>query len=474
MATRQTCSCGKPLSQYNPTGRCSASCTSLSEPVIPPHVWDDPQLAAALASGELGAFSKQFRAALGMSQIQFSRLTGLTQSHVSMLEVGSRRLSPERAQEFMARLAIPSHIRAAAPGAPAVLQQPGADHTHRGGGLPELAAQAAAQSLRFADEQLAAGSLDYGTVDRLTNSITSIAIDYVHAPIESVFIRLLSMRDELFGHLRGMQKPDETKELLFLAGTTCLLMAHASQNLGDESSAHAQIKTAWTLADRANHNGLKAWTRGTAALIAEWSSHPHSAVTHTKGALENAPAGESRVRIAAIQARTAARIGNRALALSSLSTVRLAGEQQSAAGTQQLERFGGLLSFPTAKQDYYIGGTYTLLGEYEKAERHAQAAISAYETGPAHERSYGDEALARMDIVTSRIATNELDGAAEELTKILEMPQELRIRQLGTAVGNVAALLSHPRFQGSGKARELTDAALQYHAIDTTVKAPLS
>ncbi|MFF8617910.1 helix-turn-helix domain-containing protein [Streptomyces sp. NPDC015350] len=471
MTPRQTCSCGNPLSQYNRTGRCNTCRTSPPAPVIPPNIWEDPRLIAALADGDLGQLSKQFRAAAGMNQIDFGKLTGLPQSYVSMLESGRRRLSPGKAQEVLARMAAPTHLDGAVPSAPDVFQQTATGHSHHGG-LTELAAQAAAQSLQFADEQLAASGLQYGTADRLRNTIAGIATDYVHAPIESVFLRLLPTRDELFGHLRGLQKPDDTKELLFLAGTTCLLMAHASQNLGDESSAHAQIKTAWTLADRANHNGLKAWTRGTAALIAEWSAHPHSAVTHTKGALEYAPTGESRIRIAAIQARAAARTGNRELALRSLKSLNLAREQQPETG-HQLEQFGGLLTFPSAKQDYYIGSTYALLGDHKQAEKHARTAVTAYETGPAHERSYGDLALARLDIATSRIARNELDGAAEEIKRILEMPHELRIRQLGTAIGNVAALLSHPRFQGNRTANELTDAALEYHAIDTTAKAPL-
>ncbi|MFF2013812.1 hypothetical protein ACFVWY_32760 [Streptomyces sp. NPDC058195] len=113
-----------------------------------------------------------------------------------------------------------------------------------------------------------------------------------------------------------------------------------------------------------------------------------------------------------------------------MNTVRLAREQQPATADQHLDQFGGILSFPTAKQHYYVGGTYTLLGEYKEAERYAQEAISAYENGPAHERSYGDEALARIDVVKSRIATNQLEGAAEELTRILSMPADLRIRQL--------------------------------------------
>ncbi|MFF3957486.1 helix-turn-helix domain-containing protein [Streptomyces sp. NPDC001890] len=427
-----------------------------------------------MAAGELGELTKRFRHVARLTQSEFSRLTGLSQSHLSLIEGGRRRPSDAKKKEVLDRLAIPDHLRTTGPGAPTVLPSVGESDDSHCGDLPGLAVRAAAQSLEFADEQLGSGSLHYGTTERLRTTIAVIAIDYVHAPVESVFLRLLNARDELFGHLRQQQKPDETKELLFLAGTTCLLMAHASQNLGDERSAHAQIKTAWTLADRANHNGLKAWTRGTAALVAEWSAHAQSAVSHTRGALKYAPTGESRARIAAIQARSAARTGDRHLALTSLEALWQAREQLPETDSLQVEQFGGLLTFPVAKQDYYIGGTYALLGDYQQAEKHALAAITAYQTGPAHERSYGDEALARLDITTARIAMNALEGASEELTKVLEMPQELRIRQLGTAVRNVAALLKHPRFHGDRQARELVDAAFEYHAIDTTAKASIS
>ncbi|MFD4621497.1 hypothetical protein [Streptomyces sp. NPDC058475] len=91
--------------------------------------------------------------------------------------------------------------------------------------------------------------------------------------------------------------------------------------------------------------------------------------------------------------------------------------------------------------------------------------------GPKEQRSYGDEALARLDIVTARIAAGEIEGAGEQLQPILELPGDRRIRQLGDAVQGVARLLEEPRFARSRVARELADATRGYQVIDTRAKA---
>ncbi|MFB6718297.1 MULTISPECIES: XRE family transcriptional regulator [unclassified Streptomyces] len=324
---------------------------------------------------------------------------------------------------------------------------------------------AAAESLDFVS-QYSTGATPPGEVDDIRREIAAIATEYVHSPLEPVFTRLLATRGKLFTLLRGQPKPREALHLFFLTGTTCLLLAHASQNLGDETAAMAQIRTAWTCADRADHNGLRAWVRGTAALIAEWSPQAQAALTHTQSALAYAPTGESRIRIAAIQARAAARVGDE-----QLDVLRHAREEWPDA--DGLEQFGGLLRFPTEKQAFYIGGTYTLLGSYERAERHAAEAIALYEQGAPEAYSYGDVALARLDIVTARLALGEVEGASEELKKILELPAQLRIRQLGTLVQRVAKLLTHSKFDGNRTARELADAAVSYRTMDTQPKAPL-
>ncbi|WP_406432235.1 hypothetical protein OHB00_06665 [Streptomyces sp. NBC_00631] len=135
-----------------------------------------------------------------------------------------------------------------------------------------------------------------------------------------------------------------------------------------------------------------------------------------------------------------------------------------------LTRFGGLLTFPEAKQHYYIGGTFALLGEHRLAEQHAATAIELYEAGPPEQRSYGDEALTRLDIATARITAGEIEGAGEHLRPVLDLPVDQRIRQLGDAVQSVARLLEQPRFARNPVARELAEAARGYQAIDTRTK----
>ena len=118
-----------------------------------------------------------------------------------------------------------------------------------------------------------------------------------------------------------------------------------------------------------------------------------------------------------------------------------------------------------------MGGTFALLGEHQRAEKHATAAIELYESGPREHRSYGDEALARLDIVTARIVAGEIEGAGEQLQPLLELPANRRIRQLGDAMEGVAMLLEEPRLARSRLARELADATRGYKAIDTPAKA---
>lgn len=72
--------------------------------------------------------------------------------------------------------------------------------------LYELATQAAAQSLRFAEAVTRSNVSDI-ELEGLESRITRIATDYVHAPLYSLFQDLLSTRDQLFALLSGHQPP---------------------------------------------------------------------------------------------------------------------------------------------------------------------------------------------------------------------------------------------------------------------------
>ena len=481
--------CNCRLSQYNDADLCAACsrrlCSASSPaPCVPDRVWHDATVQSAVASWDFGRVSSLIREQAGLRQEDMAALTGLSQGFLSMLESGTRRLTNiDKVTQFLKGIGAPRELlpplarelSASAAltllGAPQATKALGTDtDSPHVSDLRSLAAQAAAQSLQFA-EIVAPSNVTDESLEDLTYEVARIATDYVHAPLQPLFNDLLSTRDRVFALLRGRQYPRQTRDLFLLAGTSCLLLAHASQNLGDHRSAMAQIRTAWTCAEQADHTGLRAWAKGTTALIAEWSPHQQLALKHTRQAAQFAPAGEERIRIAAIEARAAARIGTRERALAALHDLQQAREQQTAPGG--LTQFGGILTFPEAKQEYYIGGTYALLGDHAQAEKHATAAIALYESGAKEDRSYGDEALARLDIVTARLATGEVEAAGEQFQQVLQIPTQLRIRQLGSAVQRVGTLLRHPRLAGNRTACELADAARSYQVIDTTPKVSL-
>jgi len=167
-----------------------------------------------------------------------------------------------------------------------------------------------------------------------------------------------------------------------------------------------------------------------------------------------ATAGEQQVRLAAIEARCAARIGRADAAHAAITRSIQAAE---AAAHDELTMLGGALRFPPSEMAYYLGSTHRLLGEHEHAQRWALEAISAYETGPATERSYGDEALARADVAIGRIHSGELDGAKEILTPVLRLPSEQRIQPIADGLRAVDTALSNTHYANDPTTVELSE-----------------
>ena len=91
-------------------------------------------------------------------------------------------------------------------------------------------------------------------------------------------------------------------------------------------------------------------------------------------------------------------------------------------------------------------------------------AIGLYETGPVEQRSYGDEALARVEVTTARLALDDLHGAHEALRPVLELPPERRIEQLAVGLVRVRSTLALPRYARVQIAREIIQEVDQYQA----------
>lgn len=323
----------------------------------------------------------------------------------------------------------------------------------RGVDAHRLAASAAHASLEFAgwaDAEHVAPTV----VEHVSRELSRIAVDYVASPLFPLFCDLVGLRDSLFDLVRGRPNPRQARELFFLTGTACVLLAHASQNLGSPCAAMAQTRAAWACAQQADHHGLRVWVRGTQALIAEWTRRPAEAVAFATSGQTYRAGSDSHVRLAAIEARALARLGDVSAALTALGKARKVREAP-ALSSDDLTAFGGLLTFPTAKQRYYAGSTLTLVRRYQDAECTALEAIATYESGPPQHRSYGDEALARVDVATARLAAGGLDGACEALGPVLALPLTHRIQQVSDSLTRIRPTLDSPRYAHAPAALDL-------------------
>jgi len=316
-----------------------------------------------------------------------------------------------------------------------------------------MVASAARDSLEFASwadtDQVARVTLDH-----LTYELSRIAVDYVHAPLLPLFRDLVNLRDTTKSLLQRGPNPRQARELFFLAGVTCTLLAQATQNLGDSGSARAQARSAWSCAEQADHDGLRAWVLGTQALIAEWSRKPDEAVRLAREGHRYATSCESLVRLACIEARAAARAGDARAAGAAVEKARRVRDGR-AGHCDDLESFGGLLTFPVVKQTYYAGSTLVLVGRHHDAERSALEAIQMYEIGPADDRSYGDEALARVDVSAARLGVSDLHGAQAALEPVLQLPPDQRIEQISVGLARTRALLAVPQYARARVAVEI-------------------
>jgi hypothetical protein len=313
---------------------------------------------------------------------------------------------------------------------------------------------AAARSARFG-QRADGNEISDLALEQLRLRLAQLSAGYVHTPIWPVFTELTSLRDDVFDLLEAPD-PARTADLYEIAGTACAMLAHASGNLGFVNEAGLQAHTALICARRADHAALAAWALGVRALQAEWHGRAPEALTYLERAGREFAGGGSRggtmpAWLAAIDARAQASLGRPKEATAALARVDHAGP----GGSSGLDAIGGIFTFPEAKQLFYSASTFRRLGQMAAAEARALDAITAYEAGPTDQRSYGDEALAWVEVAIARAGQDELDGAAVAIERVQSMPAERHLPLLLQPLRDLAGYLSSARVRTAGAATRI-------------------
>lgn len=303
--------------------------------------------------------------------------------------------------------------------------------------------------------RIEASNVGSETLDQLIDDVRRLVTVYQQQPLPQLLGDLVDTQDRAFGLLEGRQRPGQTRDLYLLAGVACGLMAKASHDLGASHDALTQARAAYACADNAGHDGLRAWTRGLQALITYWSGRLDDSLRYAQLGADVAARsrGTAGVWLASSEARSLAAHNRLEDAHAALER---AADARDRVQPDELDSLGGLCTFSRPRQLYYAADALAWGGEPEAnhTERLALEALDAYAEAPGRDRAFGDEAGTRSALAVARVLRGEIEGAAEALAPVLELPPAQRIHGIVTSVEHVRTAL-HANEESGRDASEL-------------------
>jgi tetratricopeptide (TPR) repeat protein len=279
------------------------------------------------------------------------------------------------------------------------------------------------------------------TIDQLADDVRRLVVASQQQALSQLIGDVVDTQDRAFNLLEGRQKPSQTRELYLLAGVAAGLMAKVSHDLGAPHDAMTQARAVYACADNAGHDGLRAWTRGLQAGIAYWSGRLTDSVRYAEQGAETAAhsRGSATVRLASSQARSLAALGRIEEAHAALGR---AADARERVAPDELDALGGLCWFSRSRQLYFAADTLAWADhEADHTERLALEALDAYAVAPAQDRAFGDEAGTRCALALARVQRGQIDGAAEAIAPVLDLPPAQRIHGIVTSVDHVNTAL---------------------------------
>ncbi|MFJ5111032.1 helix-turn-helix domain-containing protein [Streptomyces sp. NPDC088551] len=319
----------------------------------------------------------------------------------------------------------------------------------------------AVRSAEFA-RFIAYRNADEFVVEQLEADIGRLARTYVSHPLMEQYVEIRRLRDGVFDLLRGRQHPRQTTDLYLSASRLCGLSAHVCLDLGDYDSAATHARTARACAEAAGHEGMPAWVRAVESLIAYWTGRYEQAARLAQAGLRHRASGSIGARLASLEARALAIVGDSAGALAALSDA-----ERSREAVSGRDEVPGVFDFPVAKQFAYAGTTLLAVGGQERVQKaivSAETAIRLYRSADGDDQSVGDLFASHLDLAHGHLLLGDLDGAEEMLGFVLTASPERMSASIVRRLIVLGRELEGPQYGGAAQAVHLRE-RLQHTAV---------
>lgn len=301
----------------------------------------------------------------------------------------------------------------------------------------------------------AASSISDNTIEELRDQVINLAQTYHRLPAVTAFDEADSLRLAIEDHRDRTQIPVQQQDLLILNGQTTALLAVAAFDLGYFPSARSFARTAALYGESSRFAPLQAFTDGTLAYIAYHTGNKSEAVTKANRALSYGGLGDiAQHRLHAIQARAFAHLGD---VSSAQQAMRLSEDGNRNRHDELHDVVGGEFGFSAERLAMSNSTTALLVGDTAQAEAYAQRALTLLVQKAPDDQSAHVRAGAAADLAQARLLADDVDGAAEALASVWEVPVEQRNTGIVLRAARIGRHLAQPRYHGAQVPRELRE-----------------
>ncbi|MFE9682785.1 hypothetical protein [Streptomyces sp. NPDC006285] len=318
-----------------------------------------------------------------------------------------------------------------------------------------MAVQRAKEFLMGADRD----SVGEDTLGLLGDEVVRLVGAYPRQPLSDIWGDLLTAQDQIFRTLEGgrVRQPSRLRDLNYQAAVVSFLVAKGFNDLEDRAQAMTMTRVAAACARDAEHQGLMALVEGLRSLIAYWADKPTDAYHYAQRGVEMAAdlSGTVKLWLLGLKSRAAAVQGDE-------ETVRTANRQADAfresVVLDDLDRLGGLFTYSKPKQLYYTVEAEALLGNGDpQISSQAEEAVHAFSDPNTSFWAFGDLAGAQCNLALIRLHDGHLEGAAEAIRPVLELPVTHRNNGIVVSVQRVRHALGSGPVRTAIQARSLRE-----------------
>ncbi|WP_306355823.1 MULTISPECIES: helix-turn-helix transcriptional regulator [unclassified Nocardia] len=261
---------------------------------------------------------------------------------------------------------------------------------------------------------------DGASLDDIGQRIVDIATKARLESYEDTLNKALGLRAELTRRLRvGAHSPNAIRDLYVALGRVCGVLSYLTLDLGQADHAKVHAEAAFQLGDRADHNQLRAWARGTQALALRFTKDFEAARSAAEDGLNyvSRTTGTTEPRLLCSLAASVANLGDSAHALELLETADRVREHC------QPDEIPGLFTFTPAKQIYCHGFSLMWADDPKMLRRSITASEDAL-TAWQVQRSPGDEMLTTIYLAMANARIGDLDASLAAVSPVLAQPIE--------------------------------------------------